>query len=132
MIGTLVADGRLNETDALNLTNTYVRGDVDAPEILVAFLMDRLNALARSAGATDTGGLDAEIDKVRQAAAEDDHDLYRVVDKWLAVFPARRKAGIARMSRDGRRNSGDGSRSTGCWTARPMCASWPPAGSMAG
>ena len=94
-IAMLVAEGRLEHTDALDLTNAYVLGEVDAPDTLVAFLMARLNALARAEGATGTGGLDAEIDKVRQAA-EDDHDLYRVVDKWLAVFPARRKAGIVR------------------------------------
>ena len=94
-IATLVADRRLDQNDALDLTNAYVLGDVDAPDTLVAFLMDRLNALARAEGATGPGGLDAEIDKVRQAA-EGDHDLYRVVDKWLAVFPARRKAGIVR------------------------------------
>ena len=94
-IAMLVAEGRLEHTDALDLTNAYVVGEVDAPDNLVAFLMARLNALARAEGATGTGGLDAEIDRVRQAA-EDDHDLYRVVDKWLAVFPARRKAGIVR------------------------------------
>ena len=94
-IAMLVVEGRLEHTDALDLTNAYVLGDVDAPDTLVAFLMARLNALARAEGATGTGGLDAEIDKVRQAA-EGDHDLYRVVDKWLAVFPARRKAGIVR------------------------------------
>ena len=33
---------------------------------------------------------------VCRAADEDDHDLYRVVDKWLEIFPARRKAGIVR------------------------------------
>ena len=94
-IAMLVAERSLEHSDALDLTNAYVLGEVDAPDTLVAFLMARLNALARAEGATGTGGLDAEIDKVRQAA-EDDHDLYRVVDKWLAVFPARRKAGIVR------------------------------------
>ena len=55
--------------------------------------MDWMDALARSE--VGAGRLDAEIDRVRQAG-DDDHDLFRVVDKWLGVFPARKKAGIVR------------------------------------
>ena len=40
-------------------------------------------------GRVRLGVLDEENERVRQAADEDDHDLYRVVDKWLDMFPAR-------------------------------------------
>ena len=58
--------------------------------------MAGLDALAQSEAGTALGVLDEEIERVRLAADEDDHDLYRVVDKWLDMFPARRKAGIVR------------------------------------
>ena len=81
---------------ALELTDAYARGEVEAPEALVAWLMSRLEALARSEAGTGMEVFDEEIERVRQAADEDDHDLYRVVDRWLDVFPARRKAGVVR------------------------------------
>ena len=95
-IEALVAREELDADAALELTDAYARGEVEAPEALVAWLMARLDALARSEAGTGMGALDEEIERVRQAADEDDHDLYRVVDKWLDVFPARRKAGVVR------------------------------------
>ena len=95
-IEALVARDGLDADAALELSDAYARGEVEAPEALVAWLMTRLDALARSEAATGLGVLDEEIERVRQAADEDDHDLYRVVDKWLEIFPARRKAGIVR------------------------------------
>ena len=95
-IEALVARDGLDADAALELSDAYARGEVEAPEALVAWLMTRLDALARSEAGTGLGVLDEEIERVRQAADEDDHDLYRVVDKWLEIFPARRKAGIVR------------------------------------
>ena len=95
-IETLLARDRLDPDAALELSNAYAQGEVEAPEALVAWLMARLDALAQSEPGADAAVLDEEIDRVRQAADEDDHDLYRIVDKWLALFPARRKAGIVR------------------------------------
>ena len=95
-IEALVAREELDADAALELTDAYARGDVEAPEALVAWLMSRLEALARSEAGTGMEALDEEIERVRQATDEDDHDLYRVVDKWLEVFPARRKAGVVR------------------------------------
>ena len=95
-IEALVGREELDADAALELTDAYARGEVEAPEALVAWLMARLEALARSEAGTDLGVLDEEIERVRLATDEDDHDLYRVVDKWLDMFPARRKAGIVR------------------------------------
>ena len=95
-IEALVAREELDADAALELTDAYARGEVEAPEALVAWLMARLEALARSEAGTGMEVFDEEIERVRQAADEDDHDLYRVVDKWLDVFPARRKAGVVR------------------------------------
>ena len=92
----LVGREELDADAALELTDAYARAEVEAPEALVAWLMARLDALARSEAGTALGALDEEIERVRQAADEDDQDLYRVVDKWLDVFPARRKAGVVR------------------------------------
>ena len=89
--------GSLDGADAaLELSDAYARGEVEAPEALVAWLMARLEALARSEAGAGLSALDEEIERVRQAADEDDHDLYCVVDKWLDMFPARRKAGVVR------------------------------------
>ena len=95
-IEALVACEEVDADAALELTDAYARGEVEAPEALVAWLMSRLEALARSEAGTGMEVFDEEIERVRQAADEDDHDLYRVVDKWLDVFPARRKAGVVR------------------------------------
>ena len=115
-IEALVAREELDADAALELTDAYARGEVEAPEALVAWLMSRLEALARSEAGTGMEVFDEEIERVRQAADEDDHDLYRVVDKWLDVFPARRKAGVVRHIA-GRTEEfrGQGSRSIGCW-----------------
>ena len=86
-IEALVAREELDADAALELTDAYARGEVEAPEALVAWLMARLEALARSEAGTGMEVFDEEIERVRQAADEDDHDLYRVVDKWLDVFP---------------------------------------------
>ena len=91
-----VARGEFDADAALALADAYARGEVEAPEALVSWLMARLDAMARSGTGTGLAALDEEIDRVRQAADEDDHDLYRVVDKWLDIFPARKKAGIVR------------------------------------
>ena len=91
-----VAREEFDADAALALADAYARGEVDAPEALVSWLMARLDTMARSGTGTGLGVLDEEIDRVRQAADEDDHDLYRVVDKWLDMFPARKKAGIVR------------------------------------
>ena len=95
-IEALVGREELDADAALELTDAYARGDLEAPDALVAWLMSRLEALARSEAGTGMEALDEEIERVRQATDEDDHDLYRVVDKWLEVFPARRKAGVVR------------------------------------
>ena len=95
-IEALVAREEVDADAALELTDAYARGEVEAPEALVAWLMSRLEALARSEAGTGMEVFDEEIERVRQAADEDDHDLYRVVDRWLDVFPARRKAGVVR------------------------------------
>ena len=95
-IEALVGREELDADAALELTDAYARGEVEAPEALVVWLMARLDALARSETGTGMEVFDEEIERVRQAADEDDHDLYRVVDKWLDVFPARRKAGVVR------------------------------------
>lgn len=95
-IGTLVVRDALDPDGALELTNAYAQGEVEAPEALVSWLMARLEALARSEAGDGLGGLDEEIDRVREAADEDDHDLYRIVDRWLAPFPAQRKVGVVR------------------------------------
>ena len=95
-IEALVGREELDADAALQLTDAYARGEVEAPEALVAWLMAGLDALAQSEAGTALGVLDEEIERVRLAADEDDHDLYRVVDKWLDMFPARRKAGIVR------------------------------------
>ena len=131
-IEALVAREELDADAALELTDAYARGEVEAPEALVAWLMSRLEALARSEAETGMEVFDEEIERVRQAADEDDHDLYRVVDKWLDVFPARRKAGVVRHIAGGRRISGEGSRSTGCWIPRRRYALPPPGASTAG
>ena len=95
-IEALVAREEVDADAALELTDAYARGEVEAPEALVAWLMSRLEALARSEAGAGMEVFDEEIERVRQAADEDDHDLYRVLDKWLDVFPARRKAGVVR------------------------------------
>ena len=95
-IEALVVREEVDADAALELTDAYARGEVEAPEALIAWLMSRLEALARSEAGTGMEALDEEIERVRQAADEDDHDLYRVVDKWLEMFPARRKAGVVR------------------------------------
>lgn len=95
-IEALLARDGLDLEAALELTNAYAQGEVEAPDALVGWLMPRLEALARSEAGDGPAGLDEEIDRVRHAAGEDDHDLHRIVDRWLAPFPARRKAGIVR------------------------------------
>ena len=95
-IEALIARDDLDEDAALELSNAYARGEVEAPEALVAWLMARLDALAQSEAGTGLGAVDEEIERVRQAADEDDHDLFRIVDKWLDMFPSRNKAGVVR------------------------------------
>ena len=95
-IEALIARGDLDPDAALGLSDAYARGEVEAPEALVAWLMDRLDALAQSEAGTGLAAVDEEIERVRQAADEDDHDLFRVVDKWLDIFPSRNKAGVVR------------------------------------
>ena len=117
-IEALVGREELDADAALELSDAYARGEVEAPEALVAWLMARLDALARSEAGTGLGVLDEEIERVRQATDEDDHDLYRVVDKWLEMFPARRKAGIVRHIAG--RAEEFGGRLALCWLLDPV------------
>ena len=89
----LVRKDKLDPDRALDLANAYAQGEVETPAPLVSWLTDWMDALARSEGGA--GRLDAEIDRIRQAG-DDDHGLFRVVDKWLGLLPARKKAGTVR------------------------------------
>ena len=95
-IEALIARDQLDEDAALGLSDAYARGEVETPEALVAWLMARLDALAQSDGGTGLAAVDEEIERVRQETDEDDHDLFRVVDKWFDIFPSRKKAGVVR------------------------------------
>ena len=89
----LVRKDKLDPDRAIDLANAYAHGEVQTPVPLVSWLTDWMDALARSEGGV--GRLDAGIDRTRQAGG-DGHDLFRVVDKWLGLLPARKKAGTVR------------------------------------
>ena len=61
----------LDDDAALELSDAYARGEVEAPEALVAWLMARLDALAQSETGTGMGAVDEEIERIRQAAKEE-------------------------------------------------------------
>ena len=74
---------------ALELANDHAQCDVELQDALVAWLMVRLEALAGSVAGDGPVELDEEIGRATQVADDDDHNLFRIVDKWLAPFPAR-------------------------------------------
>ena len=83
--GALAVDGGLDERSAHGLARAYARAEIEAPEALVSFLTAQLEALAASDRLP--GDLDAEIDRLRREAGDDDYMLHMVLDDMLGVLP---------------------------------------------
>ena len=92
-IEVLIEGDTLDVPAAHELTLAYSRADVEAPEALVSFLMERLEFTAEADSAA--GELEAEIDLLRRQADGDDHPLHRSLDDRLRIHLVDDRAALA-------------------------------------